>query len=149
MDSAYYGRDAVHAAITGSAHVSVTVRATSPVKAAIGGIGEDAWTTIKYPNAVLHESTGTWISKAHVAEVPFTAFASKKKSDRVPGRLVVRRIPDVHADAMKAAGQGTLFDVPALALFTTTPADTVDTVAADRTHRGHAVIEQVQGRGIA
>jgi len=35
MDSAYYGRDAVHAAITGGAHVSVTVRANSPVKAAI------------------------------------------------------------------------------------------------------------------
>jgi hypothetical protein len=144
MDSAYYGRDAVHAAITGGAHVSVTVRATSPVKAAIADIDETAWTTINYPNAILDEATGTWISKAEVAEVPFTAFASKKKADRVPGRLVVRRIPDVHADAKKAAGQGTLFDVWRFhAFFTTAPADTLDTVAADKTHRGHAIIEQV------
>ena len=98
MDSAYYGRDAIHAAITGGAHVSVTVRATSPVKTAIAGIGNDAWTTIQYPNAILDEATGTWISKAEVAEVPFTVFASKKEADHVPGRLVVRRIPDVHAD---------------------------------------------------
>ena len=144
MDSAYYGRDAVHAAITGGAHVSVTVRANSPVKAAIAGIGDDAWTTVKYPDAILDESTGTWISKAEVAEVPFTAFASKTKADRVPGRLVVRRIPDVHAEAKKAAGQGTLFDMWRFhAFFTTAPADTVDTVAADKTHRGHAIIEQV------
>jgi len=144
MDSAYYGRDAVHAAITGGAHVSVTVRATSPVKAAIAGIGDDAWTTIKYPDAIFDESTGTWISNAEVAEVPFTAFASKTTSDQVPGRLVVRRIPDVHAEAKKAAGQGTLFDVWRFhAFFTTAPADTVDTVAADKTHRGHAIIEQV------
>ena len=62
----------------------------------------------------------------------------------MPGRLVVRRIPDVHAAAKKAAGQGTLFDVWRFhAFFTTAPADTVDTVAADKTHRGHAIIEQV------
>jgi len=88
MDSASYGRDAIHAAISGGVHVSVTVRATSPVKAAIAGIGDDAWTTVKYPDAILDESTGTWISKAEVAEVPFTAFASKTTSDQVPGRLV-------------------------------------------------------------
>ena len=145
MDSAYYGRDAIHAAITsGGVHVSVTVRATSPVKAAIAGIGEDEWTMIKYPNAILDETTGTWISKAEVAEVPFTAFASKKKADQVPGRLVVRRIPDVHANTKRAAGQGTLFDVWRFhAFFTTAPADTLNTVAADSTHRGHAIIEQV------
>jgi hypothetical protein len=147
MDSAYYGRDAIHAAITGGAHVSVTVRATSPVKAAIAGIGEPAWTMIKYPNAILDEATGTWISRAEVAEVPFTAFTSKKKADRIPGRLVVRRIPDVHADKKRAAGQGTLFDVWRFhAFFTTAPSDGpagLDTVAADSTHRGHAIIEQV------
>jgi len=144
MDSAYYGRDAVHAAITGGAHLSVTVRATSPVKAAIAGIDEAAWTTIKYPDAIFDEASGTWISKAEVAEVPFTAFASNKKADRVQGRLVVRRIPDVHADKKKAAGQGTLFDVWCFhAFFTTAPKDALDTVAADKIHRGHAIIEQV------
>jgi hypothetical protein len=83
MDSAYYGRDAVHAAITGGAAVSVTVRLDPAVKAAIASIGEDAWTTIKYPNAIFDEATGTWVSKAEVAEVPYTAFTSRKKAERV------------------------------------------------------------------
>jgi hypothetical protein len=144
MDSAYYGRDAVHAAITGGAAVSVTVRLDPAVKAAIASIPDDAWTTIKYPNAILDEATGTWVSKAEVAEVPYTAFTSKKKADRVPGRLVVRRIPDVHASKKQAAGQGALFDLWRFhAFFTTVPAEQLDTVAADSTHRGHAIIEQV------
>jgi hypothetical protein len=105
MDSAYYGRDAVHAAITGGAHVSVTVRATTPVKAAIAGIDDDAWTTVEYPDAIFDEATGTWISRAEVAEAPFTAFASKKKTDRVAGRLVVRRIPDVNAGRRRPPGR--------------------------------------------
>jgi hypothetical protein len=62
----------------------------------------------------------------------------------VPGRLVVRRIPDVHAEKKKATGQGTLFDVWRFhAFFTTAPAEQLDTVAADQAHRGHAIIEQV------
>lgn len=143
MDSAYYGRGAIHAA-TGGAQVSVTVRMDPAVKAAIAGIGDGGWTTIKYPDAILDETTGTWISTAEVAEAPFTAFASKKKADRVPGRLVVRRIPDVHAEKKKANGQGTLFDVWRFhAFFTTADAEQLDTVAADATHRGHAIIEQV------
>ena len=131
-------------ALTGGAHVSVTVRATRPVKAAIAGVDEHAWTTIKYPDAILDEATGTWISKAEVAEVPFTAFASQRPADRVHGRLVVRRIPDVHADNKHAAGQDTLFDTWRFhAFFTTVPADALDTVATDRTHRAHPIIEQV------
>jgi hypothetical protein len=144
MDSAYYGRDAVHAAITGGAAVSVTVRLDPAVKAAIASIEQGAWTPIKYPNAIFDETTGTWVSNAEVAEVPYTAFTSRKKADQVTGRLVVRRIPDVHADSKQAAGQGTLFDLWRFhAFFTTVPHDVLDTVAADATHRGHAIIEQV------
>ena len=132
------------AAITGGAAVSVTVRLDPAVKAAIASIPDDAWTTIKYPNAILDEATGTWVSKAEVAEVPYTAFSSRSKADRVPGRLVVRRIPDVHASKKQAAGQGALFDLWRFhAFFTTVPAEQLDTVAADSTHRGHAIIEQV------
>jgi hypothetical protein len=144
MDSAYYGRDAVHAAITGGAAVSVTVRLDPAVKAAIASIPEDAWTTIKYPNAIFDEATGTWVSKAEVAEVPYTAFTSRKKADRVTGPA--RRAPDPRRARVQkqAAGQGTLFDLWRFhAFFTTVPADQLDTVAADSTHRGHAIIEQV------
>jgi hypothetical protein len=45
----------------------------------IGTIGEDAWTGIEYPEAIYDEESETWISKAEVAEIPFTAFTSKKR----------------------------------------------------------------------
>ena len=76
--------------------------------------------------------------------MPFTAFAAQKRADHVPGRLVVRRIPDFNAEKNKAAGQDTLFDTWRFhAFFTTAGPDVLDTVAADKTHRHHAVIEQV------
>jgi hypothetical protein len=144
MDSAFYGRGAVHAALAGGADVSVTVRMDQAVKKAIAAIPDDAWTSIEYTDAVFDQTTGRWISRAEVAEARFTAFSAQKKSERVPGRLVVRRIPDFNADKKKAAGQGTLFDVWRFhAFFTTADPAILDTVAADKTHRRHAVIEQV------
>jgi hypothetical protein len=141
-DSAFYGTAMVGAAIRGGAHVSVTVRQDPKVKKAIAGIGDQAWTPIEYTDAILDEATGTWVSRAEVAEIPFTAFSSKKTAEQVTGRLVVRRIPDLNPK--NADGQDTLFDTWRFhAFFTTTnPAD-LDTVAADKTHRGHAIIEQV------
>jgi hypothetical protein len=143
-DSAFYGRGPVHAALAGGAAVSVTVRMDRAVKRTIATIPADAWTTIEYTDAVFEEAAGRWISRAEVAEVPFTAFAAQKKADQVTGRLVVRRIPDFNAEKNKAAGQDTLFDVWRFhAFFTTTDPLILDTVAADKTHRGHAIIEQV------
>jgi hypothetical protein len=144
MDSAFYGRGAVHAALAGGAAVSVTVRMNAQIKAAIAAIPAEAWTTIEYTDAVFDEQSGRWISRAEVAEVGFTAFAGQKKSERVLGRLVVRRIPDFNADKKQAAGQGTLFDLWRFhAFFTTADPAILDTVTADKTHRAHAIIEQV------
>ena len=141
-DSAFYGHAAVGAAIRGGADVSVTVRMDPKVKAAICAIGEDAWTPIEYTDAVFDEQTQTWISRAEVAEIPFTAFSSRKATEQVPGRLVVRRIPDLNPS--KNPGQEALFDTWRFhALFTTTDPAVAGTVAADKTHRGHAIIEQV------
>jgi hypothetical protein len=143
-DSAFYGRGTVLAAISTGAEVSVTVRLDKKVKAAIASIADDAWQTIEYTDAIFDEPTGRWISRAEVAEVPFTAFATRTKTEQVPGRLVVRRIPDLNAEKRKTSGQGTLFDVWRFhAFFTTVDADVMDTVTADKTHRGHAIIEQV------
>jgi hypothetical protein len=84
------------------------------------------------------------ISRAEVAEIAFSAFAAQKKSEQVSGRLVVRRIPDFHAEAHRAAGQDTSFDLYRFhAFFTTADPALLDTVTADKTHRGHAIIEQV------
>jgi Transposase DDE domain group 1 len=128
-------------AITAGADVSVTVRMDPAVKTAIASIPDDAWETIGYPNAVRDEATGRWISKAEVAEVTFTAFRSRKKAEQVAGRLVVRRIPDLNPTQTE---QPTLFDTYRHhAFFTTTDKNVMDTVAADKTHRGHAIIEQV------
>ena len=56
----------------------------------------------------------------------------------------MRRIPDFKADTRRAIGQDTLFDLwRSHAFFTTADAAILDTVTADRTHRGHAIIEQV------
>ena len=141
-DSAFYSHALVSAAMKAGAAVSVTVRMDPAVKRAIASIDPDAWTTIKYTDAIFDEATGTWISKAQLAEVPFTAFTSKKKAQQVPGRLVVRRIPDL---APKAGhGQGTLFQTWRFhAFFTTTGPAEVDTITADATHRRHAIIENV------
>jgi hypothetical protein len=141
-DSAFYGRGLVLSAVRAGADVSVTVRLDPKVKATIAAITEDAWETIEYTDAVLDETTGRWISRAEVAEIPFTAFSGQKKTDQMPGRLVVRRIPDLNPKARD--GQGTLFQTWRFhAFFTTTDPTVLDTVAADKTHRGHAVIEQV------
>ena len=138
MDSAFYGHPSVSAAIRGGADVSVTVRLDPKVKAAITAIDEHCWTPIEYTDAVYDESTSQWVSRAEVAEIAFTAFSSKKASQQVPGRLVVRRIPDLNPSG---DGQPMLFDTWRFhAFFTTTD---LDTVTADKTHRGHAIIEQV------
>jgi hypothetical protein len=137
MDSAFYAAAVVGAIVSAGAMVSVTVRQDPTVKAAIAAIGDDAWTPIEYSDAVYDEDTKTWVSRAEVAEIPFTAFSSRKKSEQVPGRLVVRRIPDLN----HRSAQDALFDVWRFHAFFTT--SDLDTVTADKTHRGHAIIEQV------
>jgi hypothetical protein len=141
-DSAFYSHALVTSVLKAGAEVSITVRMDPAVKRAIATIGEDAWTTIKYTDAVYDETTGSWVSKAEVAEIPFTAFTSKKKADQVLGRLIVRRIPELNPKT--STGQETLFDTWRFhAFFTTTAPEELDTVAADQTHRRHAIIENV------
>ncbi|MBC7560108.1 MAG: IS1380 family transposase [Dermatophilaceae bacterium] len=140
-DSAFYGHGTVSATRKAGAEVSITARMDPAIKRAIASISADAWTKIQYTNAILDEATGQWVSVAEVAEIPFTAFTSRKKSEQIAGRLVVRRIPDLAPTA--APGQGTLFDHWRFhAFFTTTDHEVLDTVAADKTHRQHAIIEQ-------
>ena len=138
-DSVFYGHPSVSAAIRRGADVSITVRLDPKVKAAIAEIGDDAWIPIEYTDALYDETTQQWVSRAEVAEIGFTAFSSRKVTEQVEGRLVVRPIPDLNHNSNH--GQQTLFDTWRFyAFFTTTD---LDTVTADKTHRGHAIIEQV------
>ena len=137
-DSAYYGFQTVNAALRAGADVSITARQDPAVKRAISTIPDDAWTPIEYTDAIFDEGIRTWISRAEVAEVPFTAFTSRPKKDHVTGRLVVRRIPELNK---KDVQHPTLFDTHRFHAFFTT--STLDTVTADQVHRRHAIIEQV------
>jgi hypothetical protein len=130
----------VTAAIRGGAAVSVTVSLVPRVRAAIATIGEDTWTPIAYREAVFDPDSGRWISRAEVAEVPFTAFVSRPQQDQVEGRLVVRRIPDLNPGL---GGQQPLFDSWRFHAFFTI--SDLDTITADRVHRGHAIIEHGKG----
>ena len=83
-DSAYYTRDVIAAARRQGVRFSITARKDRAVTAAIAAIPDDAWTTIRYPKAVFDEQLQQWVSDAEVAEVPFTAFASRGKQSRSP-----------------------------------------------------------------
>lgn len=137
-DSAFYGHATVAAAIRAGAAVSVTARMDPAIKRTIATIADEAWEAIEYTDAIYDQDTKRWISAAEVAEIPFTAFTSRKKTEHTAGRLVVRRIPELNKKDM---AQPTLFDTHRYHAFFTT--STLDTVTADKTHRGHAIIEQI------
>lgn len=139
-DSAYYGHDVIAAARRGGARFSVTVRMNSLVLAAISGIQESEWTPIHYPNAIWDEDEQRFISDAQVAEVPFTAFTSRRKADHIAARLIVRRVKRLNPKSVPD-GQGELF--PGYrhhGVFTDSPLAMLE---AEKTHRAHAIVEQV------
>jgi Transposase DDE domain group 1 len=139
MDPAFYGAPACSAARNAGAHFSVTVRMDPKVCAAIAAILEDAWTPIRYPRALGDDQLRRWVSDAQVAEVRYTAFASKK-GQAITARLIVRRVKDLNAKAA-AAGQGELFAAWRYhAVFTDSPCVMLQ---AEEHHRGHAQAGQV------
>jgi hypothetical protein len=138
LDSAYYNAAVISAVRRAGARFSVTVPVNPGIRAAIASIGEDAWTPIRYPRAIWDGQLQAWISDAEVAEVQYTAFASKK-GQAITARLVVRRVRDLNKKA--ADGQDELF--PAWryhAVFTDSP---FELVQAEGQHRDHAIVEQV------
>ncbi len=135
-DSAFYGHDVIAAAVRHRSCFSITARQDSAIRKAIATIGEDAWTPIKYTNAVFDEDQQRWISDAEVAEIDYTAFTSKAKDKHVTGRLIVRRVKDMNPN-----NQSELFTAYRYhAVFTNSP---LPMLAAERAHRGHAIVEQV------
>ena len=94
----------------------------------------------KYPHAIYDEQEGRWVSDAEVAEIGFTAFTSRRHSEHISARLIVRRVKRLNPTTVPA-GQG--------ALFTTWRHHAVFTdsreamLAAEATHRDHAIVEKV------
>jgi len=140
-DSAYYVHTFVAAAVRAKAWFSVTARMNKQVTAAIAAIPDQAWTPIRYPNAVFDEAEGRWISEAEVAEAPLTVFTSRRMRDHVTCRLVVRRVKRLNPTSGDGTRQGELFAAYRHHAFITN--STLSTVEADARHRDHAVVEQV------
>ena len=140
-DAAFYTRAVVTAAHNVGARFSVTAPLYPSVTRAIAAISDDAWTPIRYPDAIFDEAEQRWISDAEVAEVPFAAFRAHRHrlDDQIIGRLIVRRVRRLNP--RQDAGQAELF--PGYrhhAIFTDSP---LPMLQAEAHHRGHAVIEQV------
>ncbi|WP_081395867.1 IS1380 family transposase [Mycolicibacterium conceptionense] len=131
-DSAYGNSTVATACRRAGAQFSLVLTKTRAVAAAIESIDESAWIAVEYPGAVRDPDTGAWISDAEVAETTYTAFTST--DNPMTARLIVRRVKD-------ARFPDALFPVWRYHPFFT---DTDEpTVAADITHRRHAIIETV------
>ena len=110
-DSGFWSAKTIRACRRHGIHYSVTVRQTTPIRAAIAAIAEDAWTQIVYPDGGL----------AQVAETRYRG-----------DRLVVRRTRLV-------GEQAELFPNWRYHAFVTDRVGT--TVELDADHRRHAVVE--------
>lgn len=119
--------------------VLLHVLMNSAVLMAIAALPDDEWTTIKYPRAIWDEQEQRWISEAQVAETTFTAFSSAPKKRQVTCRLIVRRVQRLNPGG-SSRPRRTVHPVASPRFVTNS---TVSTVAADVTHRDHAIIEQV------
>jgi len=150
-DSAFYAESIIAAACRAGARFSVTVRQTPAISAAIAAIPTQGWTHIDYRSAVFDPQIGDWVSGAEVAEIAYTAFTGRRRSEQVTARLIVRRVRRLNPDhqgpgARHLAGkisdeQLELFAAYRYhAIFTDSP---LETLPAESAHRDHAIVEQV------
>jgi Transposase DDE domain group 1 len=139
-DSAFYCYDIIASCRRADARFSVTARQTPTVIRAITTIPDTAWVPIRYRNALWDDQDQRWVSDAEVAETTFTAFTGRRKAEQVTARLIVRRVRRLNPNTAPA-GQSELFTVYRYhAVFTNNPQPML---AAEATHRDHAIIEQV------
>jgi hypothetical protein len=131
-DSAFCAGKVVTAVVNGGAKFSFAIARNPAVDAAIATIGDEQYTPVCYPGAVVDPDTGQLISDAEVSEVQFTAFAGTRHE--ITGRLVVRRVLDANT-------QDPLFPVWRYHPFFTNNTEPV--TEADITHRRHAICETV------
>jgi hypothetical protein len=139
-DSAFFSARVIKAIRAGGALFSITVGNTKRIRAAIAQIPETAWRPIKYRDAVWDEDEHRWVSEAEIAEIPYTAFASRAKDLQVTARLIVRRVKRLNPKTVPE-GQGELFAAHRHHALLTDSPHTI--TQAEPAHRRHAVIEQV------
>lgn len=139
-DSAYFSHKVVDVCRRAGARFSLAVAVKKSIRTAIETIAPDAWVPIEYTNAIWDSEEDRWISDAEVAEIPFTAFTSKKKAFHATARLIVRRVKRLNPTSVPE-GQSELFAVWRHHVIFT---DSRFTLAqAEPMHREHACVEQV------
>ncbi len=142
-DSAFYGYDIINTCRRAGARFSITARQTPAVSKAIAAIADDTWTPIRYRHAIYDHEQQRWISDAEVAEISLTAFTGRRKAEHVTARLIVRRVRRLNPAhrGPGASTQGELFAAYRYHAVFTDSAEPM--LAAEATHRDHAIIEQV------
>ncbi len=140
LDSAFYNHSVIAAILATGTRFSITARMDQAITKTIAAIPDDAWVSIKYPQAIFDEEQQRWISDAQVAETSYTAFTSKARTHHITARLVVRRVKRLNPGTAPQ-GQGELFCVYRYhAVFTNS---TEPMLTAEAHHRDHAIVEQV------
>src|SRR5665647_1295068 len=90
------------------------------------------WVGITYPHAIYDQEEQRWVSDAEVAEIGFTAFTSRRHSEHIGARLIVRRVKRLNPTTVPA-GQGALFSAWRHHAVFTDSAESM--LAAEATHR--------------
>lgn len=139
-DSAYFSHKVVEVCRKAGARFSLAVAVRKKIREAIADIAEDAWTPIKYAAAVWDAEEERWISDAEIAEVPFTAFTSKKKAFHTSARLIVRRVKRLNPKSVPEGQAGSFGVWRHHVIFTDSP---FVLAQAEPMHREHAQVEQV------
>lgn len=134
MDSAFDNYAVVATCIRAGIRFSITTKQTRPVRAAIETINPEGWVPIAYPHAIYDQDSGQWISDAEIAETTYTAFGSRRKSEQVTVRLIVRRVKDKNI----VPAQGELFTAWRYHAFITD--STLELVQAEKQHREHGFL---------
>ncbi|WP_190814282.1 IS1380 family transposase [Saccharopolyspora pogona] len=138
-DSAFFTGPVIAAIRKAGAYFSVTAKHTATVKAAIAGIDENTWQTVRFNRPVFDDRAKQWIYEGEIAETTLEAFTNVTQNPgrAVTARLIVRRTRITTTDAT-----GELFPVWLYhAIFTDSPHELL---TAEAEHRGRAgTIEQV------
>ena len=139
-DSAFYSAAFTGAVLRGwGVFFSVTRAAEFYVRAAIAALARTPGRPIRHPRAIWDDQLACWVSDAQVAEIPYTAFTSKKKNSAITARLMACRVKDQNRKA--AEGQDESFGIWRYhAVFTDSP---FALTQAEEQHRDHAQVEQV------
>lgn len=136
-DSKFYTAEVVAVARAHGVRFSLATGINPSISAAISRIPDNDWVDIVYPHPVEDPDTGELISAAQVAEISYTAFVGRPRHQQVTARLIVRRVRRLNPHHRQ--GQGELFSTFRYhPIFTDNPEPLV---AAEATHRGHAIVE--------